>query len=85
MSRIRSAVLALAFVASALPACASARDALPPIPPGVDPAHLHFHDADVAVGDRPDFALPLLGTTATTLSPADFRGKPLVLVFGSFT
>lgn len=79
---------ALALLLAGLPltaGCAMHRDELPPIPPGVDPAHLHFHDAEVAVGDRPDFSLPLLGTEATTLSPADFRGKPLVLVFGSFT
>ena len=60
-------------------------DELPPIPPGVDPSHLHFHDPAVGLGDRPEFTLPLLGTEATTLSLADFRGKPLVLVFGSFT
>ena len=62
-----------------------AREERPPIPPGVDPTHLHFHDAQVAVGDRPEFTLPLLGTEATTLSLAELRGKPLVLVFGSFT
>ena len=85
MHRAVAAVLAAAGLAFAAGGCAVHRDELPPIPPGVDPAHLHFHDAQVALGDRPEFTLPLLGTEATTLSLADFRGKPLVLVFGSFT
>jgi hypothetical protein len=79
----------LFFVAAALAVllaagCASHRDELPPIPSGVDPAHLHFHDPTVGVGDRPEFALPLLGTEQT-LSLSDLRGRPTVLVFGSFT
>lgn len=78
--------LALAALCLAAAACASRPvTGRPPIPPGVDPAHLHFTDATVGVGDvAPDFELPGL-TGDGTLSLADFRGAPLVLVFGSHT
>jgi hypothetical protein len=60
-------------------------DAPPPIPPGIDPAHLHFTRSRVQVGDvAPDFTLPRVGAgDEVTLS--DLRGRPVVLVFGSFT
>src|SRR5262245_29111075 len=78
--------LALALVPLAAAACASRPvSGRPPIPPGVNPQHLHFTDATVGVGDvAPEFELP--GTTGDgTISLADFRDKPLVLVFGSHT
>lgn len=67
------------------PTPASDPHALPPIPPGVDPAHLHFTRTSVEPGElAPDFTLPRTdGRGTVTLS--DFRGRPLVLVFGSFT
>jgi len=80
-------VLALALVAAG---CASAapsgpRDPRDAVPPGVDPAFLHFTDSSVEVGaPAPDFTL----TTAdgrNTLSLSTFRGRPLVVVFGSGT
>lgn len=57
----------------------------PPIPPGVDEAHLHFADAVVGKGDlAPDFTLPTAdGEGTITLS--SLRGRPVVLVFGSHT
>ena len=78
--------VALALVPLAAAACASRPvTGRPPIPPGVSPEHVHFTDATVGVGDMaPDFELP--GTVGDgTRSLADFRGKPLVLVFGSHT
>lgn len=60
-------------------------DAPPPIPPGIDPAHLHFTRSQVQVGDpAPDFTLARTdGRGEITLSA--LRGRPVVLVFGSFT
>src|SRR5262245_19590786 len=78
--------VALALVALAAAACASPPPSgRPPIPPGVNPEHLHFSDATVGVGAiAPDFELP--GTVGDgTYSLADFRGKPTVLVFASHT
>ena len=40
---------------------------------------------DIVEPKGAEFSLPLLGSESIELSPADFRGKPLVLVFGSFT
>jgi cytochrome oxidase Cu insertion factor (SCO1/SenC/PrrC family) len=60
-------------------------DAPPPIPPGVLPAHLHFSRAQVREGDpAPDFTLPLAHGEGTVALSA-LRGRPVVLVFGSFT
>jgi hypothetical protein len=55
------------------------------VPPGVKPEWLHFAEPAAAVGaPAPDFSLRTPdGGTEVPLSL--FRGKPLVLVFGSFT
>ena len=77
---------ALAALALAAAACASRPvPGRPPIPPGVPGDYLHFTDATVGVGDvAPDFELPgLVGDG--TISLADFRGAPLVVVFASHT
>jgi hypothetical protein len=76
------AALALMLAACATPAPVGGR---PPIPPGVDPSHLHFSDAVVAAGDMaPDFTLPLADSfDDVTLSA--WRGRPVVLVFASHT
>jgi hypothetical protein len=60
-------------------------DAPPQAPPNVDPAHLHFARSQVQVGDAaPDFTLArVAGAGDVTLSA--LRGRPVVLVFGSFT
>jgi hypothetical protein len=60
-------------------------DGPPPIPPGIDAAHLHFTRTQVQAGDvAPDFTLPRTdGSGDLTLS--SLRGRPVVLVFGSFT
>lgn len=52
---------------------------------GVDPEHLHFEKTELREGVlAPDFTLPLHhGQGAVTLS--ELRGKPVVLVFGSYT
>lgn len=64
-------------------------DAPPPIPPQIDPSHLHFTRSRVQVGDvAPDFTLPRVGSGADAsgdLRLSSLRGKPVVLVFGSFT
>lgn len=78
--------LVLAALPLALAACASRPlTGRPPIPPGVDPEHLHFSDARVGRGDEaPDFTLPYArGEGALRLS--SLRGRPVVLVFGSWT
>ncbi|MHC4821171.1 MAG: hypothetical protein ACYTDX_05565 [Planctomycetota bacterium] len=55
------------------------------IPPNVKGEWLHFTDATVSVGDpAPDFTLPM-ADDSTTLSLSTFRGRPLVLIFGSYT
>jgi hypothetical protein len=61
------------------------RDAAPQIPPFVNPAFVHFTRSQVQVGDvAPDFTLARIdGDGDVTLS--DLRGRPAVLVFGSFT
>lgn len=48
---------------------------------------LHARAGDLAVGDRaPDFSLTTLDKTATIqLSSLTAQGKPVVLVFGSYT
>lgn len=61
------------------------RDPRTAVPPGVDRAFLHFTDSVVAPGDvPPDFTLPT-PDGGTLLSLSTFRGRPLVLVFGSLT
>jgi len=71
-----------------LAACASpgtAREGPPDIPPQIDRAHLHFAETELGVGDTaPDFTLRAENARSqVTLS--DLRGKPVVLVFGSYT
>ena len=59
--------------------------AFPSPPPGVDPQHVHFTEAVAAVGKpAPDFMLSGSDGHGTT-SLSKLRGKPVVLVFGSFT
>lgn len=64
-------------------------DAPPPIPPQIDPSHLHFTRSRVQVGDvAPDFTLPRVGSGASAageVTLSSLRGRPVVLVFGSFT
>jgi hypothetical protein len=76
----------VACLAAPLALAACATTAAPPrAPPGVDPAHLHFTVPEARVGEpAPDFTLPLAGRPGS-VTLADFRGRPLVLVFGSFT
>ena len=52
---------------------------------GVNPEHIHFEETELVAGARaPDFTLPLYdGQGEVTLS--QLRGKPVVLVFGSYT
>jgi hypothetical protein len=74
------------FVAAAgltLSACAAPGP--PPVPPGVPPEFVHFTATELAEGDlAPDFDLPTAdGSDSVRLSR--LRGKPVVLVFGSFT
>lgn len=60
-------------------------DAPPPIPPKIDPSHLHFTRSQVQVGDvAPEFVL-LRTDGLGALSLASLRGRPAVVVFGSFT
>jgi hypothetical protein len=89
--------LTLLVAAAALAAAAGCRsvpartamdpDAPPNLPfmARLDPAHLHFTRSQVQLGDvAPDFTLPRVdGTGDLTLS--SLRGRPIVLVFGSFT
>lgn len=86
------AVLALVVLAVLAAGCASA--AAPPpgppdprsmAPPGVKQEWLHFHDSVVEPGaPAPDFTLAT-ADGRNTLSLSTFRGRPLVLVFGSNT
>lgn len=94
-SILRSArILALAAAAASVAACRSLEprmdiDAPPPIPPQIDPSHLHFTRSQVQVGDvAPDFTLPRVGEGASAAGEvrlSSLRGRPVVLVFGSFT
>ena len=55
------------------------------IPPGIRKEWLHFQDPVVAPGDAaPPFALPT-PDGRTTVSLGLFRGRPLVVIFGSYT
>jgi hypothetical protein len=87
-------LLPLLLLAAAAAGCASAdpgRDRSGPIdprtmvPPGIRPEWLHFADPTVAPGEiAPDFTLPT-PDGGTLLSLSTFQGRPLVLVFGSYT
>ncbi len=80
--------LCLAAV-SVVSGCASSGP--PRLPPGIDPAHVHFWEPAVGVGDpAPDFTLPRAdGSGDLTLSSlgasAGTGGRPVVLIFGSYT
>ena len=52
---------------------------------GVDPEHIHFEETELVEGmAAPDFTLPLYdGRGEVSLS--ELRGKPVVLIFGSYT
>lgn len=67
---------------------AAARGPIDPrtmIPPGVKTEWLHFRDPVVAPGERaPAFSLPT-PDGRTTVSLDLFRGRPLVVIFGSYT
>lgn len=84
-------LLPLILAAGLAAGCASAPAARGPVdprtmvPPGIRPEWLHFADPTVAAGDlAPDFTLPTPdGRTLLPLSA--FQGRPLVLVFGSYT
>ena len=86
-------LLALCLAAAAA-GCASAGDSrgarggVDPrtrIPPGIRGEWLHFADSSVEAGAAaPDFRLPT-PDGGTLLSLSTFRGRPLVLIFGSYT
>lgn len=78
------AAFALSLV-TALGACASKGPPLDHLPPNVNPDHVHFTEAAVEEGDpAPDFTLKSPdGSSEVTLS--DLRGRPVVLIFGSYT
>ena len=80
-----SLLAALTLAAAGCRSVPDDADPAPPIPPQIDQAHLHFIPSRVAVGSpAPEFTLPRTdGTGDLTLS--SLRGKPVVLVFGSFT
>lgn len=78
------AAFALSLI-TALGACASKGPPVDKIPPFVNPDHVHFTEAAVTEGDpAPDFTLKSQdGNSEVTLSA--LRGKPVVLIFGSYT
>jgi hypothetical protein len=90
-SPLRARVLLVAAAAAAA-GCASASGAarapLDPrtqVPPGVRAEWLHFADPAVGPGDpAPRFALHT-PDGRTVLSLDSFSGRPLVLIFGSWT
>jgi hypothetical protein len=90
MTRLPALLLLAASLAAG---CASAGspDASPPldprtmIPPGISADWIHFTDPVVAPGaPAPAFRLPT-PDGLSSLSLANFLGKPLVVVFGSYT
>lgn len=55
------------------------------LPPGVDADHVHFHEPSVEEGEpAPDFTLPT-SDGESRVALAELRGKPVLLVFGSYT
>ncbi len=90
MGAVATRALPAVLLASLLAGCAAARPAGPPdprtrVPPGVKAEWLHFTDGTVGEGDpAPDFDLPLHDGSAR-LSLSELRGRPVVLVFGSWT
>ncbi len=89
-NRIPAAVLAAALAAGGCAAAGAGDRSRPPhprerVPPSVRQEWLHFTDPVVSPGDEaPGFSLPA-AEGGSTLSLALFRGRPLVLVFGSYT
>lgn len=88
--RIPPRLVLAAGLALAAAGCASAGPAVPAdplsmLPPEVDRSWVHFAPPKVEVGARaPDFTLPT-PDGRTLLSRSTFEGRPLVLVFGSYT
>jgi hypothetical protein len=83
--------LGAAVLAAAAAGCASAGAGGPPpdprtvVPPGVKQEWLHFADSRVEPGAlAPDFVLPT-AEGGTMLPLSTFRGRPLVVIFGSVT
>jgi len=83
--------LALAVLLLAAVGCAAAGPRPAPddprsmVPPGIPDDWLHFTDASAEPGNpAPTFRLKT-PDGRTILSPETFRGRPLVLVFGSWT
>jgi cytochrome oxidase Cu insertion factor (SCO1/SenC/PrrC family) len=81
----------LVLLAAAAAGCAAAPSSRAPvdprtrIPAGIRGDWLHFADSSVEVGGTaPDFTLPT-PDGRTRLSLSTFRGRPLVVVFGSYT
>ncbi len=79
MNTLPIVLLALTLILAS--GCAS----FPSPPPGIDPEHVHFEKATAKDGSpAPDFTLKGSdGHGAVTLS--ELRGRPVVLIFGSFT
>ena len=75
----------VAILAGAALVSGCASSGPPPVPPGIDPAHVHFWEPAVGRGDpAPDFTLPRAdGRGELTLS--SLRGRPVLLIFGSYT
>ena len=93
MHDLLPAAALLLLLATTAAGCASASPGRPRgspdprsmVPPGVKAEWLHFADPAVRPGDEgPDFTLPT-PDGASSLSLSTFRGRPLVLVFGSYT
>jgi hypothetical protein len=82
--------LLLVVLAGVLASAGCAAPSGPPdprtmVPPGVRAEWLHFADATAGPGDpAPDFDLPLHDGSAR-VSLSFLRGRPVVLVFGSYT
>ena len=84
-SLLLAAALASGCASSGPSAGAPPLDPRTMIPPGVSPAWIHFTDPVVEPGaPAPPFRLPT-PDGLSSLSLANFHGRPLVLVFGSYT